>query len=673
MNLLTLDLESYYDQHYNLEKLTTEEYVRSPLFEVQCVGLKSNRHPTVVVHGAAFRDLVAKIDWDNTGVIAHHAHFEGLVLWHHYGVRPRMWFDTLSMARYLYSGEVGLNLEDLTRYLGVTPKGKIPAGVKGMRLGAMPQPVYDALAEYCKGDVDGEFEAFEIMYPQIPERELGLIDLTVRMFSEPVLEANVPFLEEYAAWEDARRQEMLDRLGKTATDFRSTEKFAQILRDHGVPDEQLPRHTSPSTGHVVLTFAKDHAWMQAQLLQPADDPIRQLCEARVTFASSLRRTRTRRIIEAAKRGPLPVYLNYHKAGPGRWSGGDKMNYQNLDRIVRKPVPGKFDEKGRPVVEPVYGTGMMRRGLRAPEGYELVVVDSSQIEARDTAYQAGQTNIVEAFARGEDVYSSFASRIYGRKVDRKANPEDELPGFVGKVSILGLGYSMWWPRFASELLWGMMGADPVLLGEDTLQALDANIGRFVNNPKNLEKVRAIVSRHPFDKLLIHCICSWEIVNRYREANDKIAGLWETCELALGYMARGVEFCFGAHGSIHTERNALVLPSGRRILYPDLEYTRNGWRYRDPEERKWTHIYGGKTLENTIQGDCRDLVAYPMLDLSRSVKVAMMSHDEVVAVVPLGAGARVLPLMMERMRQAPDTHPGLPLNASGGVGIYYGDAK
>jgi DNA polymerase len=672
VNLLTLDYELYYDKDYNLDKLTTEEFVRDPRFEVQCVGLKFGRHKAGTVHANDFRENAHKIDWANTAVVSHHAHFESLILWHHYGLRPGFWFDTLSMARYLFSGEVGLNLRDLTRYLGVTPKGTIPPEVKGLRLSMMPESVYAALASYCADDCEGEFEAFEIMCPQIPERELGLIDLTVRMFGEPVLVINEPFLREYAEWEEAKRAQLVASLGKTPSDFRSTAKFSQILVDAGVPESELPVGPNDK-GELRRTFKKDHPWMQAQLEQPEGDLIGDLCRARVVFASSIRQSRTRRLLASGAGGrPVPVYLNYHKAGPGRWSGGDKMNFQNLDRVKRRKT-GRLLDNGKPEMETVYGTGMMRRALRAPDGYELVVADSSQIEARDNAYHAGQRDIVDAFARGEDIYSLFASGIYGRHVDRKKNPDDELPGFVGKVSILGLGYGMGWPKFASELLRGMMGADPVLLGTDTLEALNANVGKFMNNPKNIEKVRAIITRHPWDKLMIHCICSWEIVNRYRERSDKIVEYWETCERALDHMIAGREFCFGYNGSIHTERNAIVLPSGRRIRYPDLERVHGKYRYRDPEERSWTYIYGGKTCENVTQGDCRDLVAYPMLDLSRQMKIATMSHDEIVGVTPLGTGKVMLPVMIERMRQAPPTHPGLPLNAEGGVGIYYGDAK
>jgi len=44
----------------------------------------------------------------------------------------------------------------------------------------------------------------------------------------------------------------------------------------------------------------------------------------------------------------------------------------------------------------------------------LTADSSQIEARTVAWLAGQTDLVEAFENGEDVYKIMASAIYGKE-------------------------------------------------------------------------------------------------------------------------------------------------------------------------------------------------------------------------------------------------------------------
>ena len=50
---------------------------------------------------------LAQFDWSKTAVLCHHAHFDGLILAHHYGVRPALWLDTLSMARALIGNHLG--------------------------------------------------------------------------------------------------------------------------------------------------------------------------------------------------------------------------------------------------------------------------------------------------------------------------------------------------------------------------------------------------------------------------------------------------------------------------------------------------------------------------------------------------------------------------------------
>ena len=46
MDLITLDFETYYDKEYSLKKLTMEEYVRDPRFEVIGVAIKVNNKET---------------------------------------------------------------------------------------------------------------------------------------------------------------------------------------------------------------------------------------------------------------------------------------------------------------------------------------------------------------------------------------------------------------------------------------------------------------------------------------------------------------------------------------------------------------------------------------------------------------------------------------------------
>ena len=107
MQLLALDFETYYGADFTLSSMTTEAYVRDPRFEVIGVGLTfPQTGQRAWMEEAQFRRFAAQYDWSQAAVLCHHAHFDGLILSHHYGVRPGYWLDTLSMARAIH-GTVG--------------------------------------------------------------------------------------------------------------------------------------------------------------------------------------------------------------------------------------------------------------------------------------------------------------------------------------------------------------------------------------------------------------------------------------------------------------------------------------------------------------------------------------------------------------------------------------
>lgn len=95
---------------------------------------------------------------------------------------------------------------------------------------------------------------------------------------------------------------------------------------------------------------------------------------------------------------------------GRYGGGEKLNLQNLGR-----------------------TSELRRALCAQPGQMVYVADSSNIEARMLAWEAGQEDLLEIFRTGGDVYAYTAQDIYNRPIDKKKDPHER---FIGKVTCLG---------------------------------------------------------------------------------------------------------------------------------------------------------------------------------------------------------------------------------------------
>jgi DNA polymerase len=239
---------------------------------------------------------------------------------------------------------------------------------------------------------------------------------------------------------------------------------------------------------------------------------------------------------------------------------------------------------------------------------IYVADSSNIEARMLAWLAGQSNLIEIFASGGDVYSNFASILFGRPIHKDNDP---LERFIGKVCVLGLGYGMGWKKFRDTLAAGALGGPPVYFTE--VEAQNA-------------------------------------VETYRSANACIKAYWQAADAAIADMYLGNTRQWGPL-TIH--RNCLVMPNGMALQYPGLrpavkedkrgnEFT-DGWEYWNG--KFWTKIYGGKLVENITQALSRIVLFEQMLRINQDVllpvggRVVLNVHDEIIGVGP-SFGARFL---------------------------------
>jgi DNA polymerase len=421
MNIITLDFETYYDKDFSLSKLTTEEYIRDDRFEVIGVGVKINDSPATWFSGST-EEIKAHLQTFNMGehlVLAHNAIFDAAILSWHFDICPRGWLDTLSMARAIHTIEVGGSLAALVKYYGLGEKGSEVVNALGKRRADFRDPELRTYGEYCMNDCNITYELFNVLNADFPPKELRLIDLTIRMFSEPVLRVNVKAMQQHLTIVRMKKFQLLQKANLTPEILSSSEKFADQLTLLGVTP---PRKISPTTGKETWAFAKNDEEFKALLDHPLI-AVQTLVSARLGVKSTLEETRTERMIKVGLRGHLPVPLRYYAAHTGRWGGDDKMNLQNLPR--QSPI---------------------KDAIVAPDGYRIIDSDSSQIEARTLAWLAGQNDLVSAFERGEDVYKIMASAIYGK-------PEAEITKderFVGKTTILGAGYGMGANKFQAQL-------------------------------------------------------------------------------------------------------------------------------------------------------------------------------------------------------------------------------
>ena len=426
MNIITVDFETYYDKDISLRKLTTEEYVRHEQFEVIGVSVKVNNEETAWLsgpHDALKKYLHANYDWENSAVLAHNTMFDGAILSWLFDIHPRVWLDTLCMARALHGTEVGGSLAFLAEKYGLGVKGNEIVNAVGKRLTDFNEEELGRYGDYCVNDTELTYKLYKKFEKDFPVVELKIIDLTLRMFIDPVLELNVEKLKRHLDILKDQKDDLLEEAGIEKSELMSNPKFAKALEALGVVP---PMKTSLRTGKESFAFAKSDEAFKA--LQEHDNPkVQALVAARIGLKSTLEETRTQRFIEVASRGKMPVPIRYYAAHTGRWGGSDKINLQNL------PSRGP-------------NAKVLKSSICAPEGYSIIEADSAQIEARVLAWLSQQVDLVRAFENGEDVYKKMAGSIYGKKEEDISAAER----FIGKTTILGCGYGMGAVRFKEQL-------------------------------------------------------------------------------------------------------------------------------------------------------------------------------------------------------------------------------
>lgn len=669
MNLITLDFETYYGDDYTLSKMTTEAYVRDPRFEAIMVGLQVNNEAPYIAAGDNIRTALENANLRESAVLCHHAHFDGLILSHHYGITPKIWFDTLSMGRAELGSVVakGMSLGSMSEHLGLGFKGHEVVQAKGKRFADFEPWELTAYMKYCQNDVALTRRIYERLKPAFLVSELKLIDLTIRMFTEPVLTLDRVLLAEYKDLVLKNKEYLMLRAGVSREQLTSNNKFAEVLRRLGVEPEMKDSLTAKmpdGTPKKTYAFAKTDEAMK-NLLESEDETIQMLAEARIGVKTSIAETRAQRLIDMDKNGSTCVYLKYWGAEQtGRHGGGDKTNFQNLGR--NQPLeewnvfPGAaiFTPEGRAVVtDPgiwgltkiatssgqFYPKKCHRIGLRdavlAPEGSLLVVGDSSNIEARMACWIAGQEDILEKYRNGDDLYCEIATDVYGRPITKLDFIERQL----GKVLTLGCGFGMGKPKFfetATGAQWRL---------EIEREVTDLGVDMF---------------RAKYYKL----VEIWRYLN----------------EVVIPAMADGKSLFADPQGIVKTTFEGLILPNGRTLRYPNLHqrknpdpdaYFKTEWVFdvREGSRLIKTRLYGGKLFENIVQALARIVVLDQAVTISRRGKVAMLVHDEVVACVPEAEAEAFKKFMLQVMSTTPEWAIGLPLAAEGGVSKIYSLAK
>jgi hypothetical protein len=647
VNIITLDFETYFDDEYTLSKMTTEAYVRDPRFEAHGCAIWDHSlggspawfdEYTDRDIGASLSYQLRAIDWANTAVLCHHTHFDGLILSHHYGIKPAMYLDTLSMARALLGTHISKSLESLAKEFGLGAK-TVPYNLfKGKHWHEIAPDVQRQVAQGACDDVELTWNLFRKLAAGFSEEEYALVDATVRMFTAPVLVGDTELLGQIWREEAAKKSAMLAELGVTEADIRKDHVFTKLLRAHGVEPPQKRMKDGKckvckGTGQVSVVpdtpgyqedctecegsgevkrwkyaFAKTDDFMR-ELQEDADEDVRLLVETKLAAHSNGTQTRTARLGDMSVRGAMCVYLNYCGAHTKRWSGGDKVNWQNLKR-------------GGPIA----------RTIRASRGALLVINDASQIECRILNEVAGQEDVVERFRAHADPYVALASTFYGEQIykPKKGDPREaemEAKRGTGKQGELSCGYGAGGPTIKATAKKGTYGPPVLLSDEEALRLRDT----------------------------------------YRSTHPHVVRLWKDAGDVLKKLHGGLEFEWEC---MYVKDKRIYLPNGLPLIYDTLKWEDDpddggdaGWRVK-VNKNGWSRMYGAKLVENVIQALARLHVSQAWIRCKQAgLDMVSMEHDKLIAVVRESEAEAAFAFMREEMSRPPVWLPNVPLDSEG----------
>lgn len=619
---VVFDFETYYDQEYSLRKMTPVEYILDPRFEVIGVSVKEDGGATFWLEPEEIPGYLAKLP-DKIVAISHNALFDMCILAWAYGYIPFIMVDTLGMARaWLQRYLRSLALGSIAKYLGLGVKGDTVMKVQGMSRAAIKAAgLFEAYKAYCITDSDLCWGAYRWMVDDgFPVNEIAVMDTVLRACIKPAFTVNRVLLAEHLHQVLADKEALLQRTGLASRDaLMSNDQFAAALQNFGI---EPPRKTSPVTGKETWAFAKtDPEFLD---LEEHEDPqIQALVAARLGIKSTIEETRTQRLINISnltwpsnpvtKRFAhlplLPMPLKYSGAHTHRLGGEWKLNMQNL---------------------PTRGNNKIRMALEAPPDHVVVAVDASQIEARGVSSFCLAIAMRDAFARGEDIYSIFASAIFGRQITKANKPER----FVGKQGILGLGYGLGWLNFQKRVALDSLaqtGQEIILTDPDAIR----------------------------------------VVNTYRQSYREVPAMWRTLEQMIQQMT--YKDCNVALGPIVFMHEKIKLPNGLYLYYHNLRHENGGWRFDYAGKTKY--IYGGKLLENIIQALARIIIMDAAVRVRKmfQIDLNLQVHDELVYIVHKSLGEVVKEAIIEQMSIRPSWDPDWPLAAEGDIALSYGGAK
>lgn len=614
MDTIFIDFETYYDKDFSLSKLQTDEYILDSRYESIMVGVARNDEPPQIIGGTPEEikeQLQNYCDWSQVAICCHNTLFDGFILTQLYNIRPKLWKCTQAMSRMVYPYLKSHSLKNMALFLGLQQKGTAVHNMMGKRRADMTAAELLEYEEYCTGDVSIMRGLHHHLTERAPTLNLLLIDMTIRMFTEPQFKGDLELMRKLHADEVARKEGLLALAKVDRSEIMSNNKFAEKLRNLNVVP---PTKISQRTGKIAFAFAKTDKEF-VELSEHPDPDVQALVGARLGAKTTIAETRAARFVAMAERGPLPVYLNYWGAKTtGRYSGGNQVNWQNL--------PARGVSAG------------LRKALKAPPGHVVLVGDSSNIELRTVMALAGVNDAIEKINDGVDMYCDFATSIFGRTITK----EDKAERFLGKTAMLGLQYGAGAERFME-----MVRAQ----------------SRFIDGAEPISYDRAFEIVDLYRSVYYKIKALWDTC-QYKVLPDILEDNWmEPVDTKSWFI---------------TQFDGFGRPGEPGVVYHNLKYDPDeGFTYemgRNPKVR----IFGPKVVENLCQHAAMHIVMWQAARIHQRYPVKLTVHDEVVCIVPEAEADVAKAYMEECLRLTPKWCRGhIPVDCEVEIGPSYGDAK
>lgn len=675
MRELSIDIESYSEIDIKAGTYRYAEKAEILLFAylydggaVECVDLlKEGAIPAEVYKDLVNPDVIKK---------AFNANFERTVIGRYYDIYlpPEQWQCTMILAA---SAGLPLSLDEASKALGTAEKkdalGKAlikyfcvpckPTKTNGGRTRNLPEHAPEKWAqfiEYCKQDVVTEQAICDsLSWLKIPTQEKVLWDLDQKI-NERGVKVDMSLVHSAIRLDKAFRERLTDEAVKI-TGLSNANSAAQIKQ--WMEDEEMTD---------VKSLTKDSV---QNLLGTVDsERSKRVLQIRAEMSKTSVRKYTTAIKAISSDGRVRGMFQFCGANrTWRWAGRilqlhnlPKITYE--DPLILDQLRNLVLDEEADTIEMCFGSipnqlSELIRTMFVPEnGNRLLVGDYKAIEAVLIAWLAGEQWRLDIFKGSGKIYEASAAAMFNVPIETIKKGEGNYAlRAKGKVAELACGYQ------------GGVGA--------------------------LEKMGALTMGLTKEELPA-------IIKAWRTASPNIVKLWYGIQrAAIDAVETGELVKYGDKGlAFKMKRGNLLfrLPSGRCLVYPQasiLNYIRkvpiyeerfkpDGTPYQklirtdhkpskkitfyavNPETKQWglSDTYGGKLVENSIQGIARDCLAEGMLAVEKAgYPIIIHVHDEIVAEMPIGKGS--INEMLKIMAKPPLWGQDIPLIAEGAECTYY----